>query len=298
MIKPREIRLVLPLLLVILVASLFPLKAGAPGLLQPVALWPASAGGLYVLDRTRGLTYSPSGPGLDLKNSSNFATFSASWQAVDMAAVHVGSEERVYVLLAQETTGMLLCYANRQFTAPSYVAKTLLTGIAPDAQGQRLFLSGGLTNQIFEFDWSDPHPNPTKVFVTVHGSQYLGPLAYDADRHVLYATDQRIGAIFAINTDSKSVSRVTQITGQVSALAFDSVHRTLYAAEAVGRKVWALAVDKPNAKPLVFAGSGDFRQPSAIAIDTNGTLWMGDSESQTIYRLAPNGTATSYPLGP
>jgi DNA-binding beta-propeller fold protein YncE len=289
-------RLVLPLILCILAFSLFPVNAGTPGPLQPVALWPASAGGLYVLDKTRGLSYVAGGPGLDLRTS-NFATFSASWQAVDMTAVHSGSDDRVYVLLAQETIGMLMCYSNRQFSH-SWIAKTLLTGIAPDPQGQRLFLSGGLTNQIYEFDWNDPRASPTKVFVAVHGSQLLGPLAFDSDRRLLYAGDQRIGVIFAINVDSKSVSQIGQIVGQPSALAFDSVHRTLYVADSVGRKVWAFGVDKKPAKSQLFSRSPDFRQPSAIAIDANGALWLGDPESQTIYQLAPNGASTAYRFVP
>jgi len=286
-------RLVFPLILWILVFCLFPINAGPSGILQPVALWPASAGGLYVLDRTRGLSYIPGGTGLDLKNSSNFASFSASWQAVDMTAVHSGSDDRVYVLLAQETTGMLMCYSNRQFEH-SWTAKTLFTGIAPDPQGNRLFLSGGLTYDIYVLDLNDPGASPTKVFVTVHESQVLGPLAFDSDRHVLYAGDGRTGVIFAVNTDSKTVSQVTQIAGQPNALAFDSVHRTLYVADSVGRKVWAIGVDKKTVKPQVFSRSMDFRFPSAIAVDASGTVWLGDPESHAIYQLAPNGASTPY----
>src|ERR1700747_544605 len=107
---PRPGRLVLTLLFWISVSPLYSLIAGSSSLLRPVALWPASMGGLYVLDKARGLTYIPGGAGLDLRNSSNFAAFSASWQAVDMAAVRSGSDDRVYVLLAQETIGMLMCY--------------------------------------------------------------------------------------------------------------------------------------------------------------------------------------------
>jgi DNA-binding beta-propeller fold protein YncE len=290
-------RLVLPLILSILFSPLFSVIAGSSSLLRPVALWPASGGGLYVLDKARGLTYIPGGAGLDLRNSSNFATFSASWQAVDMAAVRSGSDDRVYVLLAQETIGMLMCYSNRQFER-SWISKTLLTGIAPDPAGHRLFLSGGLTNEIFVFDLNDPGASPTKVFIGVsHGSQLLGPLALDSDQHVLYAGDERTGVIFAINTDSKSVSQLTQIAaGQPSALAFESVHRVLYVADSVGRKVWALGVDKNAPKFRIFSRIPDFRQPSAIAVDANGTVWLGDEESQAIYQLAPNGAPTTYRL--
>jgi DNA-binding beta-propeller fold protein YncE len=289
-------RLVFALTLSIMV-SLLPLRAGTSGLLEPVALWPASAGGLYVLDKTRGLIYIPGGAGLDLNNSSNFASFSASWQAVDMAAVHSGSDDRVFVVLAQETIGMLMCYTNRQFER-SWIAKTLLTGIAPDPQGNRLFLSGGLTNDIYVFDLNDPGASPTKLFVAVHGSQLLGPLAFDLDHHVLYAGDERTGAIFAANVDSKTVTRVTQITGQPSALAFDSVRRTLYVVDSVGRRVWAFGVDKKTTKAQVFSNSFDFRRPSAIAVDASGRVWLGDPESQAIYQVAPNGASTTYRLAP
>jgi DNA-binding beta-propeller fold protein YncE len=285
------------LLLWVLTFFLTPLNAGTPGSLEPVALWPAAGGGLYVLDHSRGLIYIPTVPGLDLKASSKFASFSDSWQTVDMTAVRVGSEDRVYVILAQETTGMLLCYANRQFVH-SWIAKTILSGIAPDPQGQRLFLSGGLTNQIYEFVWNDPNATPTKVFIAVHGSQLLGPLAFDPESHLLYAGDERIGVIFAIDVNTKSVSRVGQIAGQPSALAFDSIHRTLYVVDSVGRKVWAFQVGGKAVKPQLFSSSPDFRQPTAIAVDANGTVWLGDPASQAIYQLGPKGSATPFRLAP
>ncbi len=290
-------RLAVRLIVWILLVCLFSLNAGTSGLLQPVALWPASGGGLYVLDKTRGLTYIPVGAGLDVKNSSNFATFSASWQAVDMTVVHSGSGDRIYVILAQETNGMLMCYFNRKFEH-SWITKTLLTGIAPDPQGNRLFLSGGLTNDIYFFDLNDPAASPTKVLVAVHESQILGPLAYDSDRHVLYAADQRTGIVFAVNVDSKTVSKAMQLTGQPNALAFDSAHRTLYVVDSVGRKVWALGVDQKNAKARIFSSSPDFRQPSAVAVDANGIVWLGDPESHAIYRFPPNGASTTYRLVP
>jgi DNA-binding beta-propeller fold protein YncE len=288
----------LSLFVTIFVCSVIPLSVGSSvtNLLQPVALAPSSAGGLYALNKVGSVIYIPAGAGLDLRNSSTFATFAKSWQTVDMAAVHSGSEERVYVLLAQETIGMLMCYSTGRFLN-SWIAKTLLTGIAPDTQGQRLFLSGGLTNQIYVFEWNNSRASPTTTFVAVQGAQLLGPLAFDSDKHVLYAGDERIGIIFAINTESKSVSQVTQIAGQISALAFDPDQRTLYVADSVGRKVWALSVDKNPAKLRVFSSSRDFRQPSAITVDPHGTIWLGDPESQAIYQLSPTGAITTYRLG-
>jgi len=271
------------------------LQGASTNLLQPLALWPASAGGLYVLDRASGLVYIPGDTGLDLRNSSKFAAFRTSWQPVDMAAVPSGSNDRLYVLLAQETVGMLMCYSNRRFER-SWIARTLLTGIVPDPAGHRLFLSGGLTNQIYVFDWDDPGASPTKSFVAVPGSQLLGPLALDADRHLLFAGDQRTGIIYVINLDTKSVSQLAQIAGQPNALAFDSAHRSLYVADSVGRKIWAYNTDAKNLKPRVLSSSADFRQPVAIAIDPHGTVWVGDPQSNAIFRLAPNGAATAYRL--
>jgi DNA-binding beta-propeller fold protein YncE len=286
----------LSLIVTLFVCALVPLSAGTTNLLQPVALWPASAGGLYALNKVGSVIYIPGGADLDLRNASTLATFSASWQTVDITAVSSGSEERVYVLLAQETIGMLMCYSKGQFLN-SWIAKTLLTGIAPDLKGQRLFLAGGLTNQIYVFDWTSPGASPTKSFATVHGAQLLGALTFDSARHVLYAGDSRTGIIFAIDTESKSVTQITQIAGQPNALAFDSGQRTLYIADSVGRRVWALAVDKTPAKPRVFSSSADFRQPSALAIDAHGAIWLGDPESQAIYQLSPTGTKTTYRLG-
>jgi hypothetical protein len=271
-----------------------PARANLPPQLQPVALWPAPNGGLYVLDYKLGLSYIPGGADLEINRISNFATFASSWQAVDMTAVRAGNEDRVYVALSQETSGMLMCYVNRQFSR-SWVTKTLLNGLAQDAQGQRLFLSGGLVSQIFEFDWNDVRAEPTtKVLVTIRGSQALGPLVYDGTAHVLYAADQRSGEVFAVNVESKTVSRTGQIAGQPSALAFDSTRRMLYVTDAVGRRVWSLNVDSRPARWRLFSNAPDFRSPSAIAVDGNGTVWVGDPGSRAIYRITANGRTTAY----
>lgn len=294
--RSRRTHVDLSVILGLLLGSLVPLSAVTSSLLQPVALWPAAAGGLYALNKVGSVIYIPGDIGLDLKNSVTFATFSPSWQTVDMAVVPSGSDDRVYIVLAQETIGMLMCYSNRKFLN-SWIAKTLLTGITPDLQGQRLFLSGGLTNQIYVFDLNDPRASPTKVFVAVQGAQLLGPLAFDSEQNVLYVADSRTGIIFAINTNSKSVSQVTQISGQPNALAFDPGQHTLYIADSVGRKVWAWSGGKNAAKTRIFSSSPDFRQPSAIAVDTHGKIWLGDPESQAIYQLSPSGATTTYRLG-
>jgi DNA-binding beta-propeller fold protein YncE len=283
------------LIICIFLSSLVSLSAGTSDLLQPVAMWPAAQGGLYVLDRVGGLIYIPGDSGLDLKNSSRVAAFRTSWQAIDLAAVHIGSGDRVYIVLAQETIGMLMCYSDRKFER-SWISKTLLTGIVPDPESHRLFLSAALTNEIYVFDWNDYGASPIKPFVVIHGSQTLGPLALDSHRHVLFAGDQRTGVIFAINIDSRSVSQLAQIQGQPNAMAFDAAHRTLYVADSVGRKVWAIRADGNIVKARIFSKSPDFRRPTAVAIDSRGTVWLGDQESQAIYRLSPKGEATAYRL--
>jgi DNA-binding beta-propeller fold protein YncE len=294
--SPTVLRRALPMIFCIFAGCLVFTEAGTPNLLQPIALWPASTGGLYALDRTEGLFYLPgAGADLYLKNSVKFAAFRASWQTIDMTAVPSGTDDRVYVVLGQETIGMLACYSNRRFER-SWIAKTLLTGIASDPAGHRLFLSGGLKNEIYELDTNDPGASPTKLFVGVHDSQILGPLVFDAKGHTLYAGDQRTGTIFSIDVESKSVSKLVQIAGQPNALAFDSSRRALLIADSVGRKVWLVSVDKKNAKAQIFSSSSEFRQPTAIAIDSSGGIWVGDQESKAIFRLSPSGATTSYHL--
>lgn len=293
--NPAALRRVAGFVFCVLLSCVFPLSAGTSDLLQPIALWPATSGGLYVLDRVAGLLYIPGTGGLDLHRSSKVAAFSGSWQTVDMAAIGSGSDDRVYVLLGQETLGMLLCYSNRRFER-SWMAKTLLNGIAPDPEGYRLFLTGALTNEIYVFDLNNSAASPTQLFVAVHGSEVLGPLTLDSGRHVLYVADQRSGVIFAVNIESKSVSRLTQIGGQINALAFDSTHSTLYVADSVGGKVWSIRVDPKIAKPRIYSASPDFRRPVALAVDRGGTVWVGDLGAQAIFRLSPSGAATAYHL--
>jgi DNA-binding beta-propeller fold protein YncE len=268
--------------------------ADTPNLLQPVALWPAASGGLYALDRTEGLFYIPGG-GADLYigNSVKVAAFRPSWQAIDLAAVRVGSEDRIYVLLGQETIGMLACYTNRQFER-SWISKTLLTGIAPDPAGHRLFLSGALKNEIYAFDWNDPGASPTKLLTSLRESQILGPLAFDPGGHTLYVGDERAGVVLGMDVQTREILRTFKIGGQPSGLALDPSGQTLVIVDSVGRKVWR--TDVKTGRLLTVSNSREFRQPSSVAIDSTGGVWVGDQEAKAIFRLSSNGNVTAYHL--
>ena len=292
--RPRLLRFIFLLVGALCAGSFLFTKAGTSDSLQPVALSTASSGGLYALDRTEGLFYIPGGGAdLYLKDAIKVAAFRPSWQAIDMVAVSIGSDERVYVLLGQETIGMLLCYTNRKFER-SWISKTLLTGITADTEGHRLFLSGALKNEIYVFDWNDPGSSLTKLLVSVPESQILGPLALDSSGHTLYAGDQRTGTIFGIDLASKSVSKAAQFVGQPNAFAFDSSKRALIIADSVGQKVWRL--DVTTRKMQVISNSPELREPTAIAIDGNGGIWVGDFHSRAIFRLSSAGPPTAYHL--
>lgn len=287
-------RTVPPLILALFCSLLCFGGVGRPRFVQPVALSPASSGGLYVLDVARRVEYVPgNGSSLDASKTEVLADFRAPWQVVDMAAVHRGSNDRIYVLLASQNRGMLLSYSNRKFER-SWMGETLLGGIAPDPAGHRVFLSGSLTSDIFYVDVNNPQTSVTKVFAPVPGSQILGPLAVDSSRHVLYAGDERLGTIYAINLESKAVSTVAQIQGQPSALAFDAARHTLYVTDSVGQRVWAIEILGRRARTRLLSNSIDFRLPSAITIDSSGTVWVGDPESKAVFRLSSDGAATPY----
>jgi streptogramin lyase len=46
----------------------------------------------------------------------------------------------------------------------------------------------------------------------------------------------------------------------------------------------------------VFSNSGDFRQPTAIAVDSDGTVWVGDQKAQAIFKVLAKNKLTTYRL--
>jgi sugar lactone lactonase YvrE len=85
---------------------------------------------------------------------------------------------------------------------------------------------------------------------------------------------------------------VTALAGDLdlpSAIAYDRGLDRLYVTTAGDGVLWKLECATSCAAPERFAGSPEVKQPRALAIDAEGTVWVGDLEAGVIAGLSPEG---------
>jgi sugar lactone lactonase YvrE len=114
---------------------------------------------------------------------------------------------------------------------------------------------------------------------------------------MLYAADKVSGDLFRVNLlntkdhqqldlrDSRG--RVRNSLGYPSALALDSAGGTLYVAD--GKRLWVVRL---NSNPVKIEGPWQphqFRQLSAVAVDNDNNVWVGDQLDRAIHILSPDG---------
>jgi len=139
-------------------------------------------------------------------------------------------------------------------------------------------------------DWSMP-PFGNSV------DRDIGPMAVDASQSVLFAADRLAGDLYRVNLLDLNDHRKLHLRdshghtrdslGSPSALAIDSTGRTLYVAD--NKRLWVVRL---NTDPAQVEGPWQpyqFHQLSAVAVDNNNNVWVGDQGEHTIHVLSSAG---------
>jgi DNA-binding beta-propeller fold protein YncE len=161
-------------------------------------------------------------------------------------------------------------------------------GIAFDADGQRLVATDPVRLGVYALPLTpgpDPRLDPTEVpiatggrfrapscIATSHGRIFVG----DAERHEVYEVDAKTRTLLVLLTDA----------GYPRGLAV-SPDQHLYAADGGRGRLMAYDLRSGHAGP-VFAPE-DFREPSAVAVDAQGHIWVADAAAQAVFQVSPQG---------
>jgi len=266
--------------------------ANASHILQPTAMSITNSGSVVILDKSQRVVVVPPGP--DLQHYQVLFTIDPAWEPLDISCSGLDDAQRIFVTVAQGTFGMLLEYSGSGKWLNSWPQSTILSGLAIDSQNQRVFIAGALTGNIYSYSWNDRSPNPIKTFTHIPDANTLGALAIDSRHPILYSSDVGSGSIVSIDLDSKTVHGVAERVGQPAALAVSSSSNRLYIADSAGRRIWAVSLDAKSMKARLFSPPSEFakspfRQPSALAVDSHGVVWVGDPDAKAFFQLAASG---------
>jgi DNA-binding beta-propeller fold protein YncE len=275
-------------------AMLYPLAGSTGSLAEPIGL---SLGGrsIFLLDETRGLVLIPQT--MNLSEYRIFATFDKSWEATDLASGDWQHGGRIFVTAVEGSFGMLMEYSGQGQFQNRWVVPATLSGVGVDEQNRRTFVTSASTGVIYYRSWDDPPTARLTSFDHAVSANTLGPLAVDALHSVIFVADQGLHQILAVDLNSKKTHEVTDLVALTSALAFDATHNKLYIADSARAKIWVISGYPKVATPHIFSSATVFRHPSALAVSSDGTIWVGDFGARTLFHLNSNGiVSTTYHL--
>jgi sugar lactone lactonase YvrE len=72
-------------------------------------------------------------------------------------------------------------------------------------------------------------------------------------------------------------------------LAIGQGANRLYVADKVKRCIWAVRLNQGPPNPTLFWSSNSLREPLGLAVDSNGTVWIGDKLANAVFGVDANG---------
>lgn len=129
-----------------------------------------------------------------------------------------------------------------------------------------------------------------------NASSQLVSFSQSADRPESLAIDQHggrlfvgygDGELFSISIERRRRSKTLASIGSIAALAFDGKRKWLYASS--GHSIWRLDVDTPGKLPIRLVKDNAINEPTGLAVDNSGTLWVADRFNRAIFAYSPEG---------
>lgn len=159
-----------------------------------------------------------------------------------------------------------------------------------DLLGQRLFLSSANSPAVLVADLGD-RQEPPQPLLTIPGDELLTELLYAHQQRRLFALQGIRGRLWEVQLEGEApqASLVSDALGRPTALAYDPGRSRLYVADGDGHRIWQLDCRAACREPTVFLRSELLALPSVLEVGLDGTLWLGDAQSQCLLAIAPSG---------
>ena len=165
-----------------------------------------------------------------------------------------------------------------------------------DVQGKRVYLGydGEEGPGLWVADLTQSSPQPQKL-LDLPGGTPATALHFDTSHRRLFAAQGATGTLWIVKTDAESprLQFVADTLGYPLTLEYGPGQQRLFVADVRGRKIWYLDCGDRCGDPQVFFDFGDLEIPSSLGVALDGTLWVGDMQSQTLLSIAPDGTVTN-----
>ncbi len=254
----------------------------------PVAISALPSGTLVVLGGRGRLSLIDSNSGRVTLLKDTLGYFSP----VDMAAVHVGDADSIFVALYNTTLrqGVLAKYSLAGSQVKSWFGRTGFAGagVAIDQVHRTVYLGDTVTGEISSLSLEGNSSSPS-FLVDVSGVTRLGALAVDVVGRRLFAADVGGGTIYVVDLSSRKSRLLASGIGEPAALTYDPDQQRLYVADASRHCVWQISTNSPKPKTSLFSSASELREPRGITVDAQHTVWVADHAALAVFKLSPTG---------
>lgn len=175
----------------------------------------------------------------------------------------------------------------------------VFSAIAADPNGQEIYLGimTAMDFSIVKMDAQSVLQRRGQPFLNVssisnQGSNRAdswGPFAIDHAKNRLFVANSK-GAIYTVDLghprNDWARLPLTHNLGSPNALTYDRVVRTLYIG--AGRHLWAVRLDTTKPTEAEFLPN-NFKNVTALVVDNDGRLWIGDSGARSIFVVSTAG---------
>jgi hypothetical protein len=255
------------------------------GCVSPVALALSSQGFIFALDEHFGIVrYSIADKN---GNPQVIVHFDSAWQTMDMVLVNDRNTEHLFVTLVQGSAGQLVKYSTSGAFEGSWSGFSQVDGLCADQSGERVYMSVPGTGQILQVPFSAEANFKIPPLFRISNVRDVDSLAFDNQTRTLYAASFTKGDIYSLDIATSTLHEVADDVGAPTAVTFDPTSRSLFVADA-GSKIWKVLLS-PKVKAATFAKQQPLKAPSAIAVGSDKTVWVGDHSAHAIFQFSSDG---------
>jgi len=142
---------------------------------------------------------------------------------------------------------------------------------------------------LYKVDFQDGHPHGATIAGIGLGADFSGRIAADPAHSRLFAIND--GVLYQIDLTQGHAHvhslNVAGTVGQPAAIAVTATGDRLYLAE--GNRIRVIQLDRTLLQVSVFLQDQRFHSLSALAIQRDGRIWVGDKDVHAVYVISPNG---------
>lgn len=260
---------------------------------RPIAIVAMADGDLMILHRHGALLrVDPREPRL-VKLPAPFGP----WQPLDMAVAVEQGHEYIYMtqywpVRTERSLYRLARYdaATGKVTASWMAGLPFSTGVTvpADGEGSLVYVAAHLEGEIFKLDVSRSTTSPHRV-VRFWEAERLGALAFDPTEQNLWVIDSGRGILLSVSIDGGRERRVPGDLAFPVALAVDAERRRLFVLDNVRRQVQVVDLDAEKLSMGLFAEIEGAEDPTGLAVDGSGVVWVGDARTGRLYAFNSDG---------